>query len=620
MLKNYFKVAVRNLLANKIFSLINIAGLATGLSCCILILFYTKDELSYDHFHKNINHIYQLTCDRIEKDGKDEKFAIAAMVQGPAFKREIPEIEAFVRVSPKQATIKKDNETFVENITWADENFFTVFTFPLITGNTTLALRDPHAVVLSELTAKKYFNSTDIIGKTLQIEINGNFEPFVVTAVAKQAPENSSIKFNVILPFKYLEETNPDNGWMWVSYPTYFLLQRNADINAISAKMEKVYNVQAHEEIDMNHEAGYDNKFVWSLFPFTQMHLNTDYKGGFDASDPLYYRILIIIAFFILLIATINFINLTIANSLKRYKEIGVRKAIGSMPGQLALQFMCESFALTFLSFVLACFLAWIMLPVFNELGDKQISFVYHFDTGLTILFVLLFLFTGFISGFYPALVLSSINPVQALQGTGGSSRKNILMKAFVVVQFSLATFFIIVVWMMNAQFHFLTKTNLGYNDKNLIEFTIEKAIMNKSIMEVFKSDFAHVPGVESAGFCNVGKFGGKTIANQKEIQAAYQRIDEEYLNAIQAHLLNGRNFSKNFPSDSVNSVLVNETFMHEAGWIDAVGKTIDFMNIPGWSDKKISVIGVVKDYHAESFKEKIKPMVFTMDNRLPMG
>ncbi|MBS1598808.1 MAG: ABC transporter permease [Bacteroidetes bacterium] len=620
MFKNYLKIAFRNLLANKLFSIINIAGLASGMACCILIVFYAKDELSYDRFHKSIKRIYQLTCDRIEKDGSNEKFAIAAMVQGPAFQREIPELEQFVRVCPKQATVKKENESFIENITWADENFFSFFSFPLIKGNEKAALKDPHSVVLSEDAAKKYFNSADIIGKTIQVEINGNFEPFVITAVAKQTPENSSIRFNAILPFKYLEETNPDNGWMWVSYPTYFLVKKDADISAIDSKMEKVYASQAHEEIDMNHEAGYDNKFIWSLLPFEKMHLNTDYKGSFEASDPLYYRILISIAFFILLIATTNFINLTIANSLKRYKEIGVRKAIGSQRKQLAMQFLCESFLFTFLSFLLGIFLSWIFLPAFNQLANKKISFFYHFDIALICIMLLLFLLAGFLSGFYPALVLSSIKPVLALHGNGKNTNKNFLMKAFVVAQFSLTSFFVIVVWMMNVQFDFLTKADLGYNDKNLLEFTVEKAIMNKPMMEVFKSEFASVPGVQSAGYCNVGKFGGKTIANQKQIDAVYQRIDEAYLNTIQAHISAGRFFSKNFPTDSVNAVLINETFAKEAGWTDAVDKTIDYMNIPGWGDKKIFIVGVVKDYHMESLKQKIKSTVFTMDNRLPMG
>ena len=497
---------------------------------------------------------------------------------------------------------------------------FLFFLSLLSEGSAASALKDPHSIVLSEEAAKKYFNSIDIIGKTLLIEVGGNFEPFKVTAVAKQAPENSSIKFNAVLPFKYLEETSPDNGWMWVSYPTYFMLKQAADTRAIAGKMKKIYEAQAHDEIDMNSKAGYDNKFVWSLLPFEQMHLNTEYKGSFESSDPLYYQILSGIAFFILLIATMNFINLTIASSLKRYKEIGVRKAVGGIRKQLAIQFLYESFVLTFLSFVLSLILALISLPVFNDLANKKISFAYHFDLSLIITVMLLFLLTGFLSGFYPALMLSRVNPVQALRGWGKSSKKNMLIKAFVVTQFSLAIFFIILVWIMYAQFDFLSKADLGYNDKNLIEFTIDKAILNKPLMELYKSEFQSIPGVESAGFCNVGKFGGKTMVDQKQVEAVYERVDDRYLNTIGAHLSGGRNFSKSFGFDSANSVLINETFVREARLDNPVGKTIGYMNIPGWNHKKVTVVGVVKDYHYESLKEKIKPMVFTMDSRLPLG
>ena len=619
MFKNYFKTAIRNLMRNKVFSFINITGLSIGLACCILILLFTKDELSYDRFHARSNQIYQLTCDRIEKEGTHKKFAIAAMVQGPAFKQEIPEIQAFVRVDNKQLVIKKDNTAFSEKITWADDNFFSIFSFPLLAGNPLKVLADLHSVVLTDEMADKYFGTRDVIGKTLQIEINGAFEPFTITGVAQKSPENSSIKFSMVLPFKYLEQINPDNGWMWVSYPTYFVINRGADVNLIKTKMAQVFQTQAKSEIDINHQAGYDNKFVWGLLPFQNMHLNTEYEGVPEASSPVYSYILTGITVFILLIACINFVNLSMAQFLKRSKEIGIRKAVGGLRRQLIKQFLGESFLVCLISFSLAILLAVLLLPVFNQLANKKLSFVYLFDFQFIAVMLVLFVVTVFAAGFYPAIVLSGFKPVKALQSSSEYGGKNYLSKSLIVAQFSLATFLVIATLFIYAQFNYLTKTNLGYNDKNLVEFVVEKAVMDKPLMNVFKTAFTAIPGVETVSYKNVGKFGGKTQANGKEFVATYEHVDENYLTALQVPVLAGRNFSANF-SDSLNSVLVNETFAKEAGWKDPVGKTIDFMNLPGWGNRKVTVIGLVKDYHFESLREKIKPLVLTMEPQLPLG
>jgi len=338
MIGNYFKTILRNLVRNKVFSLINIAGLGIGLTCCILILLYAKDELSYDRFHENAGRLYQLTCDRLSTKEEDKHFAIAAMVQGPAFKEEVPGIEAFTRVSQKPFVVRKDNQTFNETGTWVDDNFFSVFSFPLMSGNPAKALSDLHDVVLTEETAKKYFGSFDVIGKKLEIEIGGKFEPFIVSAVTHKAPQNSSIRFNILLPFKYLETTSPDNGWMWVSYPTYLLLNENVNTNALSAKMNQVFAERAKNELAENKLLGYNDKFIWGVYPFVKMHLNSHFEGVPEPSDPIYSYVLSGIAVFVLLIACINFINLTVAQSMRRSRyQKGNRRppqsAYGPIPG-----------------------------------------------------------------------------------------------------------------------------------------------------------------------------------------------------------------------------------------------------------------------------------------------
>ncbi len=223
-------------------------------------------------------------------------------------------------------------------------------------------------------------------------------------------------------------------------------------------------------------------------------------------------------------------------------------------------------------------------------------------------------------AGFYPAIVLSRFKPVQMLQGQKQRVMKNILADGLVILQFSLATFLIITTLFVYRQFNFLVKTNLGYNDKNLLSIIADKAIMNKSLMDQYKYEFSKVPGVECVSYKNIGKFGGKTQANNREFVADYERIDDDYLNCLGTKLVSGRYFSKEFPSDPLNSILVNEAFAKEAGWKLPIGKTVDYMNLPTWADRKITVIGVVKDYHFESLKEKIKPQIFTEDPALPLG
>jgi len=620
MLHHYFNVVFRNISRRKAFSIVNIAGLSLGLTCCLLIFLYVKDELSYDRFHTNIDQFYQLTCHRIEGDGTEEKFALAAMVQGPAFKSEIPEIQTFVRTKKDQLVVKNNNDLFREDVLWADDNFFSVFSFPLASGNPENSLSDMHSIVLTEEIALKYFGTTDVLGKPMTLQVDGDFTTFMVSAVAKGSPQNSTIKFKVLLPFSFLEETRPDNGWHWVSFPTYFVLAPQADPQAVAAKMKDVYQTQARAEIDEMVTMGYANTTVWGLQPFSEMHLNTEFRGTPEGSNPIYSYILSGIALFILLIACINFINFSIAQSLRRSKEIGIRKVIGGQRNELALQFLSESFSLCFIAFLIAMVMTELALPTFNELSDKELSLRYLLDSRLVIGAIVLFFATGFGAGIYPALVLSGFNPVKALTNRLQFSGKNYLSRNLVVAQFSLATFLIIATLFIYAQFDFITRKDLGYNDRHLVEIINSRAAMDMTLTRTLKTELARLQGVENVAPKNIGRFQGPTQVEGKEFQATYERVDEDYVPTMQLEVLMGRNFSKDFPSDSVDAVLVNQAFVREAGWKDPIGKTVDRMNIPGWGNKKVTVVGVVKDYHFESLKEKIKPELFTYEPKLPLG
>jgi putative ABC transport system permease protein len=621
MFRNYITIALRNLTRNRVFSFINIAGLSLGLACCLLILLYAKDELSFDRFQKNDANLYRITCRIIDKDrSRNNRYGLSGMTQGPSFTRSIPEIKAYSRTRGNDFILRHGTEIFTQRATWVDSNFFSVFSFPLLSGNPGSVLADPQSVVLTADMAKKYFGTTDAVGKTLEFEIDNKFVSFTVSGIAKRSPANSSIGFDILLPFSYLEKHQPQSGWLFLSYSTFLLLQPGANPQTVSDKMQQVYLTESAEQRAKASQHGFSSTFVWGLQPFTDMHLDTSIQdaGIRSVSNPIYSYILTGIALFILGIACINFINLTIAQSLKRSKEIGLRKVVGSSRAQLVWQFLGESLVLTAIAFLLAFALASLALPLFNEMANKQLSLSYLLDTPLVVSFIGLFLLTGFVAGFYPALVLSRFKPVDTLyQRNTRLVGKNYLAKSLVVLQFALATFLIITTIFFYSQYNFLTHTSPGYDDNNLLVVNITGQGDSTKLMDVFRTEFARIPGVLRTGMTMDGRWMTGAKAAGKDIDIEYEHIDEDYLPTIGVTIVAGRNLSRDFPSDSAQSVLVNEAFVKEAGWKDAIGKTVDYVN-GGYT--KLTVVGVVKDYHYASMKEKIAPEVLTNKADLSWG
>jgi putative ABC transport system permease protein len=621
MFRNYITIALRNLTRNRVFSFINIAGLSLGLACCLLILLYAKDELSFDRFQKNDANLYRITCRIIDKlHERDNRYGLSGMTQGPSFQRSIPEIKAYTRTNEQDFILRHGTATFAQRATWVDSNFFSVFSFPLLSGNPSSVLADPHSVVLTEDMAKKYFGTTDAVGKTLEFEIDNKFNTFTVSGIAKRSPANSSIGFDILLPFSYLEKHQPQTGWLFLSYSTFLILQPGANPQAVSNKMQQVYLTESAEQRANASQHGFADTFIWGLQPFAEMHLDTSVQdaGVKSVSNPLYSYILTGIALFILGIACINFINLTIAQSLKRSKEIGLRKVVGSSQTQLVRQFLGESFVLCGIAFALALALTMIALPLFNQMANKQLSLNYLFDAPLVASFIGLFLLTGFVAGFYPALVLSRFKPVDTLyQRNTRLMGKRYLAKSLVVLQFALATFLIITTIFFYSQYNFLTHASPGYDDNNLLVVNITGQGDSTKLMDVFRSEFSRIPGVLRTGQTMDGRWMTGAKAAGKDLTIEYDHIDEDFLPTIGATIVAGRNLSRDFPSDSSRSVLVNEAFVKEAGWKDAIGKTVDQLN---GGDKKWTIVGVVKDYHYASMKEKLGPQILTNNSDLSWG
>jgi putative ABC transport system permease protein len=587
----------------------------------MLIFLYTKDELSYDQFHINKMQLYRII--QQWQMGKDpaQTIGITNAIMGETYAREIPEVKQFVRVNGNPVTVKKNNEVLTENPFFVDENYFSVFTFRIAQGNKKTALKDIHSVVLSRNLAKKYFGTDDAIGEVMQLKLNDDFENFTVTAIAENAPQNSTLKADMYLPIKY-DKRLSHTDWFGGSLNTFLLLSPQANIGAIEGKMQSIFDKNTKDFLaKAEKEQGIVVKVKLGLQPLTDIHLSKKAgpdNGMGDGSKASYSYILTCIAIFILIIACINFINLAVAQSLKRSKEIGIRKVVGGTRKQLINQFLTESFLVSLIAFVIAIALTVTILPLFNELANKKLSLSYLSDGYLYVGYFSLLLITSFIAGFYPSLVLSAFEPVRVLYNKQRLMGKNYLTRGLIVLQFVLAIFLIIGTIAINSQLNFLLHTNLGYDTNNLVRIDLPYSRASDKLPALFKNELTNQRDIVSVAARNGGRNIAGAKANGKNIMIEFNKIDDKFLPTFKISIIAGRNFSPEYPSDTMHSVIVNESFVKEAGWklSNAVGQTINFMD----QNKPATIIGVIKDYHFTSLKEKISPELFSMDSSWNYG
>jgi putative ABC transport system permease protein len=625
MIKNYFKTAFRNLSRNRVYSFINIAGLSLGLACAMLIILYVKDEVSYDRFHANLNNIYRLVAkgEMASPDGNQvRQMGITGFVQGPKFASATPEILSFVRLMHRTWDIKTGNDVQSQSILIADSNFFSVFSFPLLKGNPRTALLSPDGVVISEDIAKRQYGTTDALGKIIVLKRDDQFIPFKITGIAKRCPQNSSIQFEIVAPLRVpAGAEQSEYAWGQFMLETYVLLAPNAKQGAVEEKIRKIYDNDTDERIQKIHKESKQQRVSDSyvLQPFSKIHLDTEVSREdiYAASDPIYSYILCGIAFFVLIIACINFVNLTIARSLKRAKEIGIRKVVGGSRKQLIIQFLGESFILCLLAFTLAVVIVKLTLPVFNDLSNKALAVNYLFDMKLVAGYILLFLLTGLLAGFYPALILSGYQPVETLYSRFKLAGKNYLQKSLVVLQFSLASFLIIATLIIFSQFNFLTTEKLGYDDSDLV--LVNKDDLKPDQVKLIKAELMKNPKIEGVAPKDDGiSITGAGINGDSGIVFDYGTIDPSFLTLLKIPILEGRNFSAKFPSDSSQSVIVNQSFVKKAGWKNPIGQQVVFGDKS--NQQRYSVIGVIKDYHFQPLNQEIIPELLTMSSGSDFG
>jgi putative ABC transport system permease protein len=604
MFQNYIRVAWRNLTRNKVWAFTNVTGLSIGLAAVMLIMLYISDEVSFDRFQANGPQLYRLVHDSRNEMGKESGGGTTGGPMATAFLQSVPEVSAACRTKgTDMQLVRKGGEIIPEYSTYADTSFFTMFSFPLIAGNPHLALSRENNIVLSEAYARKYFNSTDVIGRTLEMNDNGKFEIFTVSAVAANTPLNSSIRFDMLLPINRLMHAEWTQGWMTFFLNTFFLLKPGADPAAVARKMNTVFAEHApqqYKEYAGKHPGVF---FRYNLQSFEKMHLDTKYnatQGLHQWSNASYSYILGGIALFILLIACINFVNLTLARSLRRGKEIGIRKVSGGTRRQLIAQFLGESLFLNALSFGIALLLVRLCLPLFSQLAAKELSVSYLFTGSTLALFITLLLLNSFLSGFYPALVLSGFNPVKTLYGKFRLTGKNHLGKSLIVLQFTIAVFLIVATLVMQEQFRFMLHKGPGFRTEGIVNVTLPDGDVSK--IHAFRSELAKYPVIrqsaaQSIGFNNYNS--SDMEVNRRNIPGvSFYKMDEQSLSLLQIPLVEGRGFS-GMPADSANC-LINESMVKASGLKDPIGQHVK------WDNQEFTIIGIIHDFHMESMRQRI--------------
>ncbi|MFD2571014.1 ABC transporter permease [Spirosoma soli] len=625
MIRNYIKIAWRNLRKQRGFAFINIFGLAVGLACCLLITLYVADELSYDRFHAKADRIYRINAD-IKFGGNDMRMAVSPDPVGPTLKNDYPQVEQFVRLHERGTWLVKQARAATslreDHITFADSTLFDVFTLPLVSGDPKRALALPNTVVISESAAKRHFGGQDALGKTL---IFDNNKAYKVTAVMRDMPTNSHFRSDFFLTM--LNDEYPWGQWLSNNHYTYVVLREGVNYKQFEknfdAVIEKYVGPQALQAIgstmDQFRKAG--NAYRLWLLPITDIHLHSKQQIEFmPAGDIQYVYIFSAVALFILLIACINFMNLATARSANRAKEVGVRKVLGSERQQLIGQFMSESVLMTVLAMVLALIMVVVAIPFFNTIAAKELSAQSLLSPYLLPVLVVLPIAVGLLAGSYPAFFLSSFRPISVLKGGTATRKTNVSLKnvslrsGLVVFQFMMSVILIVGTIIVYRQITYIQTTNLGFKRDQVL--TINDVYGLGKQAETFKQEVMRLPGVVSGSISGYlptpssrndnSMFPEGQIDQRKAVQMQTWGVDHDYIKTLGMQIAQGRDFSREFGSDSTG-IILNETAAKLFGGTNILGKRISRFDDPqGKTFKTYTVLGVVKNFHYESLRRNI--------------
>ncbi len=601
------KLVLRHLFTHRIFSLINISGLALGMATCILIFLWVQDELGFDRFHENADDLYRVVENQFYAGG--EIFPVAVTPGPLAFtlKDDYPEIVNVCRMQGSMTMlVEYEDQSFNQpGLMPASPTFFEMFTFPFLQGDATTALNDLNSIVITSSMAKKYFGDRDPLGEVLRL---GGQDEYKVTGVIGEIPANSHLQFNLVIPFLSMARFDSYiESWESNAYYTYVQLQEGTPHQEVSAKITDVIKE-------------YNEGSVTDLYlqPLTRIHLHSDFTADIGGHGEFQYVVLFsVIALIVLAIACINFMNLSTARSANRAKEVGMRKVVGAQRYQIALQFISESIIMVIISFGIALFLVELLLPVFNNLAAKELA-VGQLDFGQVMILAGAVLLTGLVAGSYPAIFLSSFQPVQVLRGAlSAGARSSTMRKVLVIGQFALATGLIIGALIVHHQLDYIQNKKLGYDRDNLVYFRMGRTVQPN--YEVLKQELEQNPGVvavsrasalptylgsSSSGF----KWEGKNP--DENILIHFAVVGYDYEKTLGLEMATGRFYSREFPSDAAGAIVVNEEAIRVMGLEDPIGQLLT-----GLGEER-SIIGVVKDFHFKSVHNKIEPLVLIWSER----
>jgi len=614
MFMNYMKLTFRNIRRHKVYSLINIGGLAVGLACCFLIISYILYELSYDKYHTYSDRIYRIGMEA-EISGSHLKAPRSGAPVAPALVADFPEVENAVRINLlERKPFRYDEKEFNEDrVYFGDNSIFDVFSFELLLGDKADALSAPFSIVLTERLARKYFGEENPVGKIISV---GNDDQYTVTGVMRNVPRNSHFIFDGLCSFETLTVINPDrmSAWLPIDYCTYILLQENADYLALEAKFPAFINKYMGSLLE-----ALGGRMEFFLQPLTDIHLHSHLEVELEGnSDIAYVYIFSAVAFLILLIACINFMNLATARAATRSREVGVRKALGAERSRLVNQFLGESIIYGLISVCLAFLIVITALPYISSVSGIDLQLDYGRNPWLPVTFVLFGLAAGAAAGIYPAFYLSSFEPAGSLKRTILTGRsKSGFRSVFVVTQFVISIALIIGTFIISGQLDYLKEKRLGFNKEQVVVLPLTDDTLFDSLPSLKKElmNYDNITGVSASSTVPGGFLAGELVVpegfsdDQSQIIRSIA-IDHDFIPVMEIEIIEGRNFSPDFSGDPENSVLINQTAAERFGWEDPVGKTIQL-----YRSEKLdvihpqTVIGVVKDFHVESLYKKIEPL-----------
>ena len=637
MIKNYFKIAFRNLVKQRFYSVINVLGLAIGLTTCLLITLFVLDELSYDRYHEKADRIQRVRVS-YSLGGQSGDYPLAAAPLARTLVDTYPEVENAVRLrSQGNYTIYRGNRAYrEEDIIFADSSLFNIFTLPLLYGDPSTALAQPNTLVISARSAQKYFGANweaaPPLGETLLV--GRDREPYQITGVFDHVPINSHFHFDVFLSLSSLASSQSEQWMSDQNFYTYLLLREDADLATLQTKLDETLKTYAAPEIEQFTNASYEeffkagNRFEYLLQPLTDIHLYSDLEAELEANgDIRYVYIFSAIALFVLLIACVNFMNLSTARSAGRAKEVGIRKTLGSVRKQLIGQFLVEAVLVSLLALASAILLAELVLPLFNDLSGKQLTLQYLQPWYFLPLLLLTTLAIGLLAGSYPAFFLSAFRPAQVLKGklaTGGGNRW--LRNGLVVLQFGISMVLITSTVVVYQQLNHIHHKKLGYDKEHVL--VVHNTYYLGEQAQTFKTEALRQPSVTAAtltGFLpadafsstNNSLFPNKNPNSERLTTVPWFRVDHDYLSTMGMHIIAGRDFSRDFATDTTALMINEAAARHFFGDTDPVGQELSTFGNDAGALNTYTVIGVVQDFHYSTMRQKIMPMVIGLGKNI---